>query len=287
MRLACIDIGSNTTRLLVADVSRGVVAPVAEQRAFISLGHALELDGSLPAAELDEVVRVARAQLARARELEAQEVHVVATAAVRRAENGGELVERLLAAMELPVRVLSPAEEAHLAFLGAAGQLPPQLRVAVVDIGGGSCELAVGSPPGDVRWSTSLAVGSATLTARHLTDDPPGRAQIESAAAALAELLAAVRVPPVDELVAVGGSATSLRRLGGATLEASAIAGLLREATACPSRELAQRAALEPQRARLLPAGLTILAAVAGKFGRPLRIGAGGVREGVLIEAAG
>ncbi len=290
LRLGCIDIGSNTTRLLVADRDLGRLQWVHQERSFTRLGHELLECGTLRAAKIAEVVGVVLDQHRSAREHGASAVWAVATEAVRSAANGGELCEAIRHATGLTVEVLSAREEARLAFVGVAGTLgqQPEGELGVVDVGGGSSELVVGSTPDRVRWWASLPIGSGGLAHSELTADPPDADQLARARSRIAgELERLEEVPTPALAVAVGGSATSLSRLAGGLLDEAALERSLSLLAGQRSIEIALRFAIDPQRARLLPAGLLILEGVARAFGTPLLVGQGGIREGVLLEASG
>ena len=289
MRAACIDIGSNTTRLLVADWLGDRLQEVRQERAFTRIGRGLAAGEAIPDTKIDEVVAVVAAQLLIAHDLGAAHVRGVATAAIRWAANGQELVEAIWAATRLRIDILSGEDEARLAFCGAAAMLdyepvPPAL-LGVLDVGGGSSEMVIGTAPAHVTWWASLQLGSSTLTERHLHSDPPLAPQL---AAARREVTAALQslVPPRPALtVAVGGSATSLARMAGSLLDAQALLRSLRVLASEPSTLVARRSQIDPQRARLLPAGLLILEAMAQRLGTTVVVGRGGIREGVLLEA--
>jgi exopolyphosphatase/guanosine-5'-triphosphate,3'-diphosphate pyrophosphatase len=287
-RLACIDIGSNTTRLLVADCAAGELVEIHQERAFTRIGRAIDGRGVIAGDKIAEVARVVAGQLAIAEALGASEVHVVATASVRRAANGAALSDGVTRACGLSVRVLSEADEARLAFVGAARAVdrPGGGELGVADIGGGSTELAVGRPPGAVRWSVSLALGSGELSERLLRSDPPPPAELAAGRAHVAAALGAVDVPRPAHAVAVGGSAASLSRLTGGRLVGDALARALDRLLAAPAAEVAAATGLDPERVRLLPAGLLILEGVGARFGVPLEVGRGGIREAVVLEAA-
>jgi exopolyphosphatase/guanosine-5'-triphosphate,3'-diphosphate pyrophosphatase len=288
VRRACIDIGSNTTRLLVADCHRDALQEVHQAREFTHLRKGLAADGTIAAPTLARVVAVVAHQLQIARELRCDEVHVVATAAIRRASNAVEVCRAIEARCAVELEVLSEDEEARLAFIGAARTLGrvPAGPLGVVDVGGGSSELVVGTAPDRITWSASVAIGSGVIADRCLRCDPPSPEDLEVAEAAVEEALDGVTAPPVNEAVAVGGSASSLRLLAGPTLDAAAFARALELLNADPASEVAQRFGLELDRVRLLPAGLLILKAASERLGAPLQIGSGGLREGVLLEAA-
>jgi exopolyphosphatase / guanosine-5'-triphosphate,3'-diphosphate pyrophosphatase len=288
VRRACIDIGSNTTRLLVAACDRGRLAEVHQVRAFTQLRRGV-LDGGLISPEkIAEVVEAVRLQLALARELGSAEIHGVATAAVRRAANGGDLIAAVRDTCGLEVVVLSEAQEARMAFIGAAGTLghSPDGELGVVDVGGGSSELVVGVAPHEVRWWTSVAVGSGDLADRCLRSDPPTEAELRDAHDRVQEALAGIDVPRPAEVVAVGGTATSLRLFAGAVLGSAAFGRALRMLATEPAAVIAARFGLDSERVRLLPAGLLILQGASELLGAPLQIGRGGLREGVLLEAS-
>src|SRR4051812_28504299 len=144
MVCACIDIGTNTTRVLVADAHQGKLTEVLQRRAFTHLGTGA---GPIAPAKIAEVALVVAEQRALAERAGARVIRAVATAALRRAETRGELVDAVRAASGLEVDVLDGADEARLAFVGATCTLPepPAGRGAVVDVGGGSTEIAVGT----------------------------------------------------------------------------------------------------------------------------------------------
>jgi exopolyphosphatase/guanosine-5'-triphosphate,3'-diphosphate pyrophosphatase len=288
VRRACIDIGSNTTRLLVAEYDSGRLLEVHQERAFTRISRGLLGDGTIGPAKIAEVVDVVVAQVQQARELGSREVHAVATAAIRQAGNGATLVAAIGAACGLAVRILSGEEEARLAFVGAARTLDhvPKGDLGVVDVGGGSSELVIGMASGLVTWCASFGVGSGDLADEYLCSDPPAAAELARARAHVEQALDGLAVPKPTEAVAVGGSATSLRRLAGPLLDGDTFERTLSLLATEPAAVLARRFALDRERVRLLPAGLLVLQASSDLFGCALQIGRGGIREGVLLEAA-
>jgi exopolyphosphatase / guanosine-5'-triphosphate,3'-diphosphate pyrophosphatase len=288
VRRACIDVGSNTTRLLVAESDGARLRELHQERAFTRIGRALRDDGTISPEKIVEVVQVVAGQLATAHKLGAVGVHAVATAAIRGAVNGEQLVRAIREHCGLEVKILSGEEEARLAFVGAARTLGhiPGGALGVVDVGGGSSELVVGTAPDKVSWSISFRVGSGDLAERWLHSDPPSAEELDRARADIAEALRGVEVPRPSEAVAVGGSAASLQRLAGPLLDADSFARSLGLLAAEQAGEIARRFGLDVERVRLLPAGLLILEAASGLFGAALQIGRGGVREGLLLEAS-
>jgi exopolyphosphatase/guanosine-5'-triphosphate,3'-diphosphate pyrophosphatase len=289
LRRACIDIGSNTTRLLVAECGGGEVTEVHQERAYTYLAWSGRSSGEIAPEKLDEVAQVVSEQLGSARRLGCGHVRAVATAAIRRAPNGAELTAAVRDACGLEVEILTAEEEARLAFRGAARAFSHvgDAALGVVDVGGGSSELVVGRVPDRVSWSASFPLGSGDLARSYLHSDPPSADEIAQAQEAVEAALGELEVPRPEEAAAVGGSAASLSRLAGRILDAAAFARALGVLVAAPRQQVAQRFGLEVERVRLLPAGLLILQAASERFAAPLVVAGGGLREGVLLEAAG
>ena len=326
VRCGCIDIGSNTTRLLVAEGTRGAggegtLRELVTERAFTRVGASRAADGRIPAATIERVAEAVAGQLRTARQYGAEDVVAVATAAIRDAPNRDELAAAVARAAGVRLRVLSGEAEARLGFLGATRALggraarggaaatggrgeggaapdagpdpdsgagpdsdPDPDTVAVADVGGGSTELAVGSPDGEVAWWSSLPVGSSVLAGAHLRSDPPAAAELDRARASVAEAFAGLDPPPVARAVAVGGTATSLHRLVGPELTAATLAHGLELLCASPAALAAVRLGLDTERVRLLPAGMVVLEAICARLRRTLCVVGGGLREGVLLE---
>jgi exopolyphosphatase/guanosine-5'-triphosphate,3'-diphosphate pyrophosphatase len=287
MLCACIDIGSNTTRVLVAEARGGRLTEVLQRRAFTRLGRGLKLGAAIPREKIEEVARVVAEQRALAEQVGARALRAVATAAIRGAANRDEVVEAMRGA-GVELAVLDGDEEARLAFLGATRTLgqPVEGRVAVVDVGGGSSELAVGTVARGVQWCASLRVGSGLLTDHYVRSDPCSARELHAMREHAQGVFEGLDIPPVSGAIAVGGSATSVRRLVGAVLEPETVHRALRVLSAAPADEVARRFAIEPERVPLMAAGILVLDAAAERLGMPLQIGRGGLREGVLLELA-
>ena len=288
MILGCIDIGSNTTRLLVADAADDRLREVVSQRAFTRLGKSLLSGGSIPPGKVAETAEVVASQTRIAREVGAERVVAVATAAIRNAPNGSELCEAVEGAGGMPLCVLSDREEARLSFVGATRTMttPAEGTVAVIDVGGGSSELAIGDPDGTMRWSESFRIGSGFLADSYLRSDPPSVAELEAVRRHVDGTFEGLEPPPADSAVAGGGTATSLRRLVGAELAHETLERGIRVLSATAIAEVAARFELDPERVRLLPAGILVLEALSDRLRLPLRIARGGLREGVILELA-
>src|SRR4051794_32778268 len=164
MVCACIDIGTNTTRLLVAEPGATGLRELLATRVFTRLRRAQAPDGTIGSAKLLELVDVVTAQARAARALGAAPIVVVATAAIRVAPNRDDLVIAVRRAADVELEVLDAEQEARLAFEGATRTTPdcPDGPIGVVDLGGGSTELAVGTMAEGVRWWRSVPVGSGT-----------------------------------------------------------------------------------------------------------------------------
>jgi exopolyphosphatase/guanosine-5'-triphosphate,3'-diphosphate pyrophosphatase len=288
MLCACIDIGSNTTRVLVADVVDGRLREVLQQRAFTRIGKGLK-GGEIPSEKIAEVARVVADQRAIVEQIGCVALRVVATAAIRNADNAAEFSATLRSEGGVDVEVLDGAEEARLAFAGATRTLgePLEGSVGVVDVGGGSTELAIGTLAGGATWSESFRVGSGHLTDHYRRADPPSAAELHAMREYAHGVFEGLDLPPVDAAVAVGGSAASLRRLVGATLDGDSLQRAMQVLAAEPADAVAQRFSIDRERVLLMPAGLTVLDAAGAALGRPLKIGRGGLREGVIFELAG
>lgn len=287
MRYACIDVGSNTTRLLVADTVPGGIQDVLNQRAFTLIGRSLGTTGRIPPDKIDETAAVVAEQAELARELGAERIRAVATAAIRRAQNPRELVDAVELRAGLPLEVLGGEEEARLAFRGAARTVGVIGTLAVVDVGGGSTEVAAGTAAGRIAHAESIPVGSSVLAERHLHTNPPAGSELEAVRDEVARAFESFEAPRVDHAVAVGGSASSLLHLAGAQLGPTELARALDALCSEPAEALAERVGLDPIRVRLLPAGVLVLAEFSRRVGRSLQICKGGLREGVILEMIG
>jgi exopolyphosphatase/guanosine-5'-triphosphate,3'-diphosphate pyrophosphatase len=284
-----VDIGSNTTRLLVAEVENGQVRELAQVREFTLLGSAAAEDGSIPRSKVLETAEAVAAQVATARRLGVQLVTIVGTAMLRSAPNAHELCREVERMTGFPLRVLSEAAEAELSFLGATASTPGLngTPVAVADVGGGSSEIAIGTPGQRPEWWHSVAIGSAALARECIASDPPTLDEVEHCRRRAAEAVGLLEPPPVASALAVGGSANSLRLLCGERLDQLALERALARLADSPCADVARDHAIDVRRVKLLPAGIAILAAIAGLLDSPLQVARGGLREGVIRRLAG
>jgi exopolyphosphatase/guanosine-5'-triphosphate,3'-diphosphate pyrophosphatase len=285
MLCAAIDIGSNTTRLLVAEPVDGQLKKVMEQRAYTRINKAIRDSGEIPPEKAAEVAEVVATQVRLARELGAETIRAVATAAVREASNGQAVAEQIGTAAGVSVDVLTDEEEGRLSFLGATKTLghPVEGLVGVVDVGGGSSEVILGTVTGGVKEVRSWRVGSGVLADELIVADPPSPAEIRKIRDRIDDLFDGVEIERPTQAVAVGGSATSLRRLVGAVLEYETLERGIRVLCGDPAAEVARRFELDPQRVRILATGVLLLEKLSELLGQPLQIGKGGLREGVIL----
>jgi exopolyphosphatase / guanosine-5'-triphosphate,3'-diphosphate pyrophosphatase len=186
----------------------------------------------------------------------------------------------------MPVDVLSEEEEGRLAFLGATRTLGHVMEgeVGVVDVGGGSTEVVLGTLKTGVRTVRSFRIGSGSLTDRIVAGDPPSAAEIRAMREHVADFFEGVDVERPQHAVAVGGSASSLRKLVGAVLEYETLERAIRVLTGDPIVHVAKRFELDPRRVQLLPAGVLLLEKISELLGCPLQIGRGGLRDGVILD---
>lgn len=286
MRCAAIDIGSNTTRILVAEPEEGRLKKVMEQRDYTRIGKAKDSKGRISREKIDEVAEVVETQVRLAREVGAEAFRAVATAAIRDARKGDDAAEAIAVRAGIPVEVVSEREEGRLAFLGATKALghPMEGTVAVVDVGGGSTEITTGSVNDGIDEVRSWPIGSGMLAEELISGDPPSASEIRRIRDRVDDVFEGVTVEQPDQVVAVGGSATSLRRLVGVVLEYETLERGIRVLCSESSTEVARQFELDPVRVRMLPTGVLILEKLSEILGRPLQIGKGGIREGIVLD---
>lgn len=286
MLCAAIDIGSNTTRILVAEPRDGQLKKVMEQRAYTRIAKARTGDGTIDAEKVEEVADVVETQVRLARELGAEAFRAVATASLREAPNGPEAAAAISERAGVPLDVVSEEEEGRLAFLGATKALghPVEGPVAVVDVGGGSTEIIHGTVAGGVESVRSWPVGSGLLADELIASDPPSAAEIRRARDRIEDVFAGIELPAPEQAVAVGGTATSLRKIVGSRLEYETLERGIRLLSGEPCVELGRQFELDPVRVRMLPTGTLILEKVSELLGQPLQIGKGGLREGIILD---
>ncbi len=280
--VAIIDVGSNTVRLHLQ--REGEL--VAKDKAMLRLGESVERFGTIPETKLAEVSGRISEFATKARRAGVKRMDVVVTSPGRQAENGPELMERISRAAGVQARLLSSEEEGRLGFLGAVNANRGSSRkvIAVVDVGGGSAQIAVGTRRDGPTWVRSIDIGSMRLTSRMLTEDPPGATAAAAARAEVDRLLQDVTPPAVEGVLVVGGSARALRALVGSRLGEEELREAIEILARTPSAEIVEEYTVDEQRVRTLTGGAVILAAIQARLGLPLKVVRGGVREGAAHE---
>jgi exopolyphosphatase/pppGpp-phosphohydrolase len=289
MRVAVVDVGANTLRLLVAEAdNRGGFVPIREERRRTGLGEDVERHGRLTPEKIDCSAEAARKEVRRARKLGASRIEIVVTSPWRSAQNGQELLAALERATGFRVQPLTEQDEAELGFVGALSRTPVDAEpVAVCDVGGGSTQIAVGTARAP-SWLRSVPLGSLRLTERCLLSDPPTRLEVATARTEAAAAFSDLTPPLPAFALATGGTARALRRYGLCRLDEEMLAAAIEELADLSVVARAKRAKVDLERARTLPAGTIILAELQRVLQVPLGVADGGVREGVctrLLEA--
>ena len=213
MRIAAFDLGSNSFHLLVVDAhADGTFVPLIKEKEMLRLGDAVGREGRIPEALADRAVATGDRFRRLAEGAGTEEIHARATAALREAENGGEVVDRMAAEAGVRVRVISGQEEARLIFEAVRASVVIDPAPALcLDLGGGSLEVMVGDAAG-LRWASSVKLGAARLTAELVASDPPSERDVrrlrERVIAELAPL--AEEVARFSPAMAVGTSGSFL-----------------------------------------------------------------------------
>ncbi len=262
MRVAVVDIGTNTTRLLVADVTDGQVTEVERRTTITTLGEGLDATGRLADAAMERVTAAVAEYRQAMDALGAEWATAVATSAMRDAENGGAFRQLLQERFHIDARTISGEVEAWLTFLGATAGRTGTETTVVIDIGGGSTESVRGRPGEQPEFHTSMQMGSVRHTERFLHADPPTRGELEALAG---DVRATVPSIEPERAIAVAGTATSLAAIDGA----ERVHGYVMSVTACArvtdmlaGLRLSERrevSGLNPARAPTIVAGGTIL----------------------------
>ncbi|HKZ15567.1 MAG TPA: Ppx/GppA phosphatase family protein [Solirubrobacterales bacterium] len=279
LRVAVIDIGSNSTRLLVADVEDGRVTPIERRSTVTRLGRGVDLSGRLATEAIEAACAAVDPYVATLQELGAERIDAIATSAVRDAANGSAFVAELRERFALSARVLDGEEEARLSYVGATSEHFPEEPTVVIDIGGGSTELIVGEGR-TIDWHVSLQAGVVRHTERHLVSDPPTPVELEALAADLRGLIdaATIEAPGATAGIAVAGTPTSLaaiemelepydpQRVHGHVLELPSIQRMLSRLASAPLSQRTEIRGLHPDRAPTIVAGVITLVEVMRAF---------------------
>lgn len=262
MRVAVIDLGTNTTRLLVAEVEDGELVELERRTVITSLGQGVDATGRLADEAMDRVSEAMAGHREVIDRLGADRVIAVATSAMRDAANGPAFREHLQRRFAIDATTISGDEEARLTFLGATAARRDTHATLVIDIGGGSTEYVVGTPGEPPRFHVSTAMGSVRHTERFLHTDPPTPDELHELAV---DVQAIVPVEPAEHGIAVAGTATSLAAIDGAPephgyrLGLAACERIASMLAALPLEERRLVKGLHPDRAPTIVAGAVIL----------------------------
>lgn len=288
---AAIDLGSNSVHLLVAELEGHDLRALLDESVFLGLGSAIAERGHLGPTGRRDLADALGRYVAAARGLGAATVTVLGTEPIRRAADGAAIVEDLVRASGVPVHVVSHEEEAYLTLIGVTSGRSIDRTCLVVDIGGGSSEFNV-VEPGRPPRAIGLQLGSARLTDRYIRHEPPGPDEILALRAAATLAVADAPDAAPAEIVAVGGTASNLRKLSagggvGSNLTRADLEAIEDRLATASVEGLVAAHGLRPTRARLLPAGAAIVAAVMDRYGlSEVRISEAGIREGAILAVA-
>ena len=301
MRVATIDVGTNSILLLVAERAGGALRVVDDRCRIERLGRGVDRTGVLDGAAIDRALDALREYAAAARAAGAERVAAVGTQALREAKNGAAFLEPAAGILGVPVEVIAGPREAALAYLAVTRSFPTLAdgQLVVCDVGGGSTELIVGRA-GAVVSLVSLPIGSVRMTERFLLGDPPAAAEIAAMTAAIDAAVAKVELPAGAPLVCTAGTATTLAavslaltpyvadRVQGLYLDRAEIDRQLARYMAMPVADRKAVPGLDPRRADVIAAGAAIIARVMARAQAPtIVVSDRGIRWGLAYELLG
>jgi exopolyphosphatase/guanosine-5'-triphosphate,3'-diphosphate pyrophosphatase len=288
VKVAVIDVGSNSARLLVASVKAGAeIKELRRERAYLRLGDDAYRLGRIGAAKLEETGLVTGRFARIARKRGVARLATIVTAPGRQATNPDELLDVIATATDAPVELLSAEEEGRLAWEGAVAGMDDAVgAVAVVDLGGGSCEIAVGTLAEGVGWVRSRDAGALRVTRAFLPSDTPTVRDAWAAREEVRALLADLDPPHAEHAYAVGGTARALGRILGKRFDADDLDHLVLRLVVDGVESTIAGTPITAERAQTLLGGTLVLAELADRIGRPLRVGRGGLREGAVLGLA-
>ena len=282
LRVAVVDMGTNSTRLLVADVEDGRVRELERRSTVTRLGRGVDTSGQLSGEAIEDVCVAIASYIDIYEDLGADRVRAIATSAVRDASNGAMFLAELRERFALDAEILDGAEEARLTYLGAYAERPPAEKTMVVDIGGGSTELVIGDGP-DVGFYASLQAGTVRHTERHIANDPPLASELEELAGdvqgLIDEALEGAALAQASFGIGVAGTPTSLAAIDqsldpydpamvhGYRMSLESIQRMLSQLAAMPLADRVRVPGLHEGRAPTIVAGVIILIQVMRAFG--------------------
>lgn len=300
-RVAAIDCGTNSIRLLIADVEGDRLTEIVRTMEIVRLGEGIDRTGRFAPTALERTFAATRTYTALIQQHGAERIRFCATSASRDAANKSELIDGITAILGVPPEIIAGEQEAALSFLGATGELDggPFL---VVDIGGGSTEFVIGTSA--VEAAVSVDIGCVRMTERHMHSDPPTPAEISETVAdvdaAITKALAVVPTERMRTMVAVAGTATTIaaaalglpryqpEQIHGSVLTRAEVQAV-RDDFLAMSR--AQRGALgymHPGRVDVIGAGAVVLARIMERIGaETVTVSEHDILDGIALSLAG
>jgi exopolyphosphatase/guanosine-5'-triphosphate,3'-diphosphate pyrophosphatase len=282
VRVAAIDCGTNSIRLLIADIDDGRLTDVARRMEIVRLGEGVDRTGRLSDAALARTRKALTGYAAEIADLGISRIRMCATSASRDASNAADFRDMVRGVLGVDPEVITGDEEARLSFTGAAAGLTAEAPYLMVDIGGGSTEFMTGST--GVEHAISMDIGCVRMTERHLHDDPPTAAQIEAATrditAAVDTALAAVPGDSARTLVGLAGTVTTVTalalglpayeadRIHHARVSRQQVAKVTDDLLAMPLSERLALPVMHPGRADVIGGGALILKIIMERSGQ-------------------
>lgn len=306
MRLAAVDIGTNTVRLLIADVVQDQLKTVVRRAIITCLGEDVAKARRFKPEAIERTLAVLEQFTQELKDKGTESVHVVATSAARDAQNGQQFIEQVKERFGWEADILSGQEEGMLAFLGATSDFPlpkPYSRPVLIDVGGGSTELACGQGM-SLQKLHSLDIGSVRLTEMFIKNDPPTQDEVESVKAYVREKTSELLTEICEEdsdLIAIGvaGTITTLsaikqkltvydsNKVHLSTLTVSDIETILNQLMGAPLKERKKIPGLEPKRADVIIAGTIITLEILSGLGlTELTVSEHDLLDGLIWTAA-
>lgn len=274
MKLASIDIGTNSMRLLIADYNNKFIG----REKFVDItriGRGVDQQGLISEEAMERNLRSLKNFVDKAREQACEEIFIMGTSALRDSKNREDFVQRAKKETGLPVDIISGEEEALLGFYGVSADLQEEGHVLIVDIGGGSTEFILGEKKQGILFTKSENIGSVRLSEKFVASDPPAPEELETMShfirRTIQETVALIRTYPIKKLIGIGGTATSVSsmvqqleiydsdKVHQSLIFQEEIESLFQETIRKTLQERMQIPGLQPERADVIIAGMNIL----------------------------
>jgi exopolyphosphatase / guanosine-5'-triphosphate,3'-diphosphate pyrophosphatase len=291
MRVAAVDLGTNTTRLLVAEVEDGRLDEIVRREAITRMGESVDRRRILLPTAIARVRNVLVDYRREAEGLGAERILAVGTSAVRDADNGEAFLGEVEWSYGFTTRLLDGGEEAELMLRGVASDQLLDDGTLVIDIGGGSTELAMAGAE-RIAWAVSTEAGSVRLTERHLPSDPPTEDEIDACAAHVRSLLPNIRV---GRAIGVAGTVTTAAsidlggtsRVHGHVLTFRSLVSILEGLASLPLETRRTVRGLAPARAPVIVGGLVVLREILERYRlHEVTVSERDLLHGTALEAA-